>query len=109
LSGSETIARGWGWRKTSFCLISHTLHPGFWKVWGVWDIRTSRRTKVSSRKQGMNPGTLDEENSTLVSEVKNRPLKYLIAFPYGLQLGEMDQAQETGGENPEGCVIYIHI
>ncbi|VTJ59217.1 Hypothetical predicted protein [Marmota monax] len=49
-------------------------------VWGGRDIRTSRKTKVSSRKQGIQ-GALDEKNSTLGSEAKNRPLKYLIAFP----------------------------
>lgn len=32
-------------------------------------------------------GTLDEQNSTLGSEAKNRTLRYLIAFPCGLWLG----------------------
>lgn len=49
---------------------------------------------MSSRKQGIQ-GTLDEKNSTLGSEAKNRPLKYLIAFPCELWLWEMDQAQTS--------------
>lgn len=47
---------------------------------------------MPSREWGTQ-GTLDEQNSTLGLEAMNRPLKYLIAFPRGLQLGEKDQAQ----------------
>lgn len=49
--------------------------------------------------------TLGEQNSTLGSEAKTRPLKYLIAFPCGLQRwGEMQQAQRQVLKPRRTCI-----
>lgn len=76
-----------------------TLHPQLLRGPG-WHIGTSRRTTVSRGIQD----TLDEWNSTLSSEAKNRTLKYLIAFPCGLWLGRYVKLRDWQLEPRRTCI-----
>lgn len=71
-----------------FCRLSGAPAPSAGRPGGgVCNLRTSRRIKAGIQ------ATLDTWTSTLVSEAKAGPLKYLIAFPCGLRLGERQQAR----------------
>ena len=80
--------------------------PSFWEAWGgIQGPLGGPRYPQDNR--GFQD-TLDEWNSTLDSEAKNRTLKYLIAFPWGFGWGGATSL-ETGGQSPEGPAYNMNL
>lgn len=92
---------GGEWRNTISSLSFVLASLSFWETWGgIQGPLGGPRCPQDNR--GIQD-TLDKQNSTLGSEAKNRPLKYLIAFPWGLWLGRRIKLRDWHLEPRRTC------
>lgn len=76
--------------------------PSFWEAWGGIQGPLGGPRYPQDNKGFQD--TLDEWNSTLDSEAKNRTLKYLIALPWGLWLGWCHKLGDWRPEPRRTCI-----